>query len=102
MSIRFLRICSFLLVASAQTLPAAAETNPFAAPTLAPMVERVLPSVVSIAVTGTSQSDSTPLLADPFFRQFFDDFEGIGHLVHSHRIESDFVIANDFLRPFSG
>ena len=74
MSIRFLRICSFLLVASAQTLPAAAETNPFAAPTLAPMVERVLPSVVSIAVTGTSQSDSTPLLADPFFRQFFDDF----------------------------
>ncbi len=41
--------------------------------TFAPMVEKVLPSVVSIAVTGTSLSDMTPLLADPFFRQFFGE-----------------------------
>ena len=74
MSIRFLLACSFLLAAAAHPLPAAAETNLSAPPTLAPMVERVLPSVVSIAVTGTSQSDLTPLLADPFFRQFFEDF----------------------------
>lgn len=74
MSIRFLRLCSFLLVAGVQSIAATAETGLPVPPTLAPMVERVLPSVVSIAVTGTSPSDSTPLLADPFFRQFFEDF----------------------------
>lgn len=74
MSIRFLVTFSFLLASAAQTLPAAAQTNLSTPPTLAPMVERVLPSVVSIAVTGTSPSDMTPLLADPFFRQFFEDF----------------------------
>lgn len=74
MSMRFLFVCPFLLVGTAQPLPAAAETDLSAPPTLAPMVERVLPSVVSIAVTGTSQSDQTPLLADPFFRQFFENF----------------------------
>ena len=74
MSIRFLLACSFLLAAAAHPLPAGAEINLSAPPTLAPMVERVLPSVVSIAVTGTSQADLTPLLADPFFRQFFEDF----------------------------
>lgn len=74
MSVRFLRICSLLLITAVQTLPTAAETGLSAPPTLAPMVERVLPSVVSIAVTGISQSDSTPLLDDPFFRQFFENF----------------------------
>jgi serine protease DegQ len=74
MSIKSLLACSFLLAAAAQTLPAAAETKLSAPGTLAPMVERVLPSVVSIAVTGASQSNLTPLLADPFFRQFFEDF----------------------------
>ena len=74
MSIKSLLACLFLLAAAAHPLPAGAEANFSAAPTLAPMVERVLPSVVSIAVTGTSQSDLTPLLADPFFRRFFEDF----------------------------
>ena len=74
MSVRFLHMCFLLVMAGAHPLPVMAEASLLAPPTLAPMVERVLPSVVSIAVIGTSQSDSTPLLADPFFRQFFEDF----------------------------
>jgi Do/DeqQ family serine protease len=74
MNFQLLFASSLLLAATVQTLPVAAETSLSAPPTLAPMVERVLPSVVSIAVTGTSQSDLTPLLADPFFRQFFENF----------------------------
>ena len=74
MSIRFLYLCFLLVMAGAHPLPVMAEASLPAPPTLAPMVERVLPSVVSIAVIGTSQSDSTPLLADPFFRRFFEDF----------------------------
>ena len=74
MSIRFLYLCFLLVMAAAHPRPVTAEASLPAPPTLAPMVERVLPSVVSIAVIGTSPSDSTPLLADPFFRRFFDDF----------------------------
>lgn len=42
------------------------------ADSLAPMIERVLPGVVSIAVTGRRQIENNPLFSDPFFRQFFD------------------------------
>jgi serine protease Do/serine protease DegQ len=43
-------------------------------PSLAPMVKRVSPSVVSIATRGTikEQTQRNPLLDDPFFRRFFD------------------------------
>lgn len=41
---------------------------------LAPKIVGVLPSAARIGVTGTSRSDGTPLLADPFFRQFFGSF----------------------------
>jgi Do/DeqQ family serine protease len=40
-------------------------------PTLAPMLEKVLPGVVSIAVRGHMRAEENPLLADPFFRRFF-------------------------------
>ena len=40
-------------------------------PTLAPMLERVTPSVVNIATSGTVVQQS-PLFNDPFFRRFFD------------------------------
>jgi serine protease Do/serine protease DegQ len=40
-------------------------------PTLAPMLEKVLPGVVSIAVRGRMQIEQNPLLSDPFFRRFF-------------------------------
>ncbi len=40
-------------------------------PTLAPMLEKVTPSVVNIATSGTVVQES-PLFNDPFFRRFFD------------------------------
>ncbi|AGY91878.1 hypothetical protein SPICUR_04495 [Spiribacter curvatus] len=41
-------------------------------PTLAPLVQRVSPAVVNIATSGTVETESNPLLNDPFFRRFFD------------------------------
>lgn len=41
------------------------------APSLAPMLEQVLPAVVSIAVKGMVPAEQNPLLQDPFFRRFF-------------------------------
>jgi Do/DeqQ family serine protease len=51
---------------------AAQEAAPM--PSLAPMVKRVAPSVVSIATRGTikEQAQRNPLFDDPFFRRFFD------------------------------
>jgi serine protease Do/serine protease DegQ len=40
-------------------------------PTLAPLLERVTPAVVNIAVLQKSPEDENPLLRDPFFRRFF-------------------------------
>jgi Do/DeqQ family serine protease len=41
-------------------------------PTLAPLLERVTPAVVNIAVVGTAPDARNPLLDDPFFRRFFE------------------------------
>jgi serine protease Do/serine protease DegQ len=54
----------------AATLPAAVEGQPL--PTLAPMLERVMPAVVNIATVTRVRSRSNTLLDDPFFRRFFD------------------------------
>src|ERR1051325_4812291 len=40
-------------------------------PTLAPVLEKVTPAVVNIAVLQRSPEDQNPLLRDPFFRRFF-------------------------------
>jgi len=40
-------------------------------PTLAPILERVMPAVVNIAVLQKSPEEENPLLRDPFFRRFF-------------------------------
>ena len=40
-------------------------------PSLAPMLESVLPAVVSISVKGMIAVEQNPLLQDPFFRRFF-------------------------------
>jgi len=40
-------------------------------PSLAPMLERITPGVVNIAVRGKVR-EQNPLLQDPFFRRFFD------------------------------
>jgi Do/DeqQ family serine protease len=55
-------ICSF----------AARAAQAQAVPTLAPVVERVTPGVVSIGVEGKVAVAQNPLLNDPLFRQFFN------------------------------
>ena len=40
-------------------------------PTLAPVLEKVTPAVVNIAVLQRSPEEQNPLLRDPFFRRFF-------------------------------
>lgn len=62
-------VFSLLLVLFAG--PVAAQERTPEQPTLAPMLERVLPGVVSIAVKGHAAQVDDPLLEDPFFRRFF-------------------------------
>ena len=58
------------ITASAQTaLPGAVDGQPL--PTLAPMLARVTPAVVNIAVVARAPMEANPLLRDPFFRRFF-------------------------------
>jgi Do/DeqQ family serine protease len=40
-------------------------------PTLAPILEKITPAVVNIAVLQRSPEEQNPLLRDPFFRRFF-------------------------------
>jgi serine protease Do/serine protease DegQ len=40
-------------------------------PTLAPLVDKTAPAVVSIAIQGTVKTPRNPLMDDPFFRRFF-------------------------------
>ena len=54
---------------AAARLPLAVDGEPL--PTLAPMIEKVSPSVVNIATTSTV-IERSPLFNDPFFRRFFD------------------------------
>lgn len=41
-------------------------------PSLAPMLEEVMPAVVNISTEGTVRLRQNPLFQDPFFRRFFD------------------------------
>jgi Do/DeqQ family serine protease len=41
-------------------------------PTLAPLIKKVTPSVVNIAIKGHIAQEQNPLFNDPFFRRFFD------------------------------
>jgi S1-C subfamily serine protease len=65
-----------LLIAglSALTVPvlARAQNQILSPPTLAPLVRRVAPAVVSIAIRGRVAMEQNPIFNDPFFRQFFD------------------------------
>jgi serine protease Do/serine protease DegQ len=47
-----------------------------AIPTLAPLVKKVTPSVVNIAVKGRVAPQQNPLFNDPFFRRFFNPPQG--------------------------
>jgi len=67
------RAAVFLLLAAGATaqaqLPALATRD--GVPTLAPLLEKVTPGVVNIAVLQRSPEEQNPLLRDPFFRRFF-------------------------------
>jgi serine protease Do/serine protease DegQ len=54
------------------TGPLPAVTQASTRPTLAPMIEKVLPGVVNISTTSKVQVEQNPLFNDPFFRRFFD------------------------------
>ena len=59
-----------LVMTCAQAQPAGLPTRD-GLPTLAPILEKVTPAVVNIAVLQRSPEDENPLLRDPFFRRFF-------------------------------
>lgn len=65
-----LAACLAPLLAFVPTVPLHAQ------PTLAPVVKRVAPAVVSIAIKGRVAMEQNALLSDPFFRRFFDIPEG--------------------------
>jgi len=60
------------VAAGAPLLQAQAGVFPGDGATIAPMLERVTPAVVNIAVLQRAPQIDNPLLRDPFFRQFFD------------------------------
>lgn len=61
----------FLTQAGFAAIPAAVGDTPV--PSLAPLVKKAAPSVVSIATKGTVSAQRNPLMEDPFFRRFFGD-----------------------------
>lgn len=71
----FLTACLFLIAVSsvaAREVAAQAPVTSGPPPTLAPLIERVTPAVVNIAVITRSPAADNPLLRDPFFRRFFN------------------------------
>ena len=57
--------------AGAATLPLPSRDG---VPTLAPLLRQVTPAVVNISVQVTAPERQNPLMRDPFFRRFFEDF----------------------------
>jgi Do/DeqQ family serine protease len=68
--IAFLLLCTAGMAANSQ-IPQAALPTRDGIPTLAPILDKVTPAVVNIAVLQRSPEDQNPLLRDPFFRRFF-------------------------------
>jgi Do/DeqQ family serine protease len=77
MEFRMSKICAIRCLALLGCLilsPAVAGQSPLSEnglPTLAPLLEKITPAVVNIAVLSRSPEDSNPMLQDPFFRRFF-------------------------------
>ncbi|MBI5135748.1 MAG: DegQ family serine endoprotease [Nitrospirae bacterium] len=57
------------LLAPGRALPSVPEET---IPTLAPMLERVMPGVVNISTRSRVRMPQNPLFSDPFFRRFFN------------------------------
>ncbi len=60
---------TFSATACTESAPAGAQS--LSPPTLAPLVRKVAPAVVSIAIRGQVAMEQNPLFNDPLFRQFF-------------------------------
>jgi len=77
--LRFILVIGWTLVA---TNVAGAQARSAMTPSLAPMVEKVVPGVVSIGVHGTKAAQDNPAFSDPFFRHFFGsqgkEFQAVG------------------------
>lgn len=71
-SLLALLMCALISAAANAALPMAVDGQPL--PTLAPMLERVQKSVVSISAEALTKTRrrNTPLFNDPFFNRFFD------------------------------
>lgn len=69
-----LLICLFAAspMSASAHIPVTALSGQDGTPTLAPLLKKVTPAVVNIAVQGHVATQSNPLFADPFFRQFFN------------------------------
>ena len=63
-------VCWLPIATATAGLPVSAGGEPL--PSLAPMLERVLPAVVNIATRGRVQVQQNPLSRDPFFQYFFN------------------------------
>jgi Do/DeqQ family serine protease len=64
-----LTLCAGSMQYAVAGTPSVSQQNEL--PSLAPMLQKVLPGVVSIAVKGHMPAAENPLLADPFFRRYF-------------------------------
>ena len=85
---------SLVSVPGYAALPQAVDGEPL--PSLAPMLEDVLPAVVNISTTTRIDMDDHPLLKDPFFRQFLPDQQqtnslGSGVIVDA---ENGYILTN--------
>ena len=67
---KHLMLALFLAAGVANAQPAGLPTRE-GLPTLAPILEKVTPAVVNIAVLQRSPEEENPLMRDPFFRRFF-------------------------------
>ena len=61
-------------------------------PSLAPMVDKARPAVVNIATTGRVDVQKHPLLNDPFFKRFFEDFQDLPQRRETKSLGSGVVI----------
>jgi serine protease DegQ len=66
----FVAVAPRVHVEAQPAIPIAAESSQ--RPSLAPLLKRVTPAVVNIAVTATAESDDNALVLDPLLRRFFD------------------------------
>jgi serine protease Do/serine protease DegQ len=70
-AMRTIRLAVMLLFFAQQAVTGLAQAPVPDVPSLAPMLERVLPGIVSIAAHGQATNEPDPLLSDPYVRKFF-------------------------------